>query len=344
MSRDADSSKKLPAGKLPAELLQTLLHRYAVSDPRVITGPGIGRDAAALQMENKILVAKTDPITFTTSDIGWYATHVNANDIACMGGEPKWFLVTLLLPEAATDRRLVEEIFRDLALACKKIGVSLIGGHTEITPGLDRPIVVGAMLGEAEREDLLDISYCQPGDRIVLAAGIAIEAVSIIAREKEAELLQIYDQEFVQRCQQFNRKPGISVLRAARAARRAVPLRAMHDPTEGGLATALHEVADASGCGFVVEESLIPMFPEAKLLCDHYNMDILGAIASGALLIIVEEGHRHDLLQHFHEIRLPAADIGYLTRDGAERVIQREGKRMPLPRYDQDEIVKLFGG
>ncbi len=334
--------KTYPAGKLPADDLARLLQKHRFADARVLAGPAIGMDAAAIRFDKRILLAKTDPITFASDDIGWYVLHVNANDIACMGGVPRWFLATVLLPENATDADLVERIFADIATACKQMGVSLVGGHTEITPGLDRPIVVGAMLGETSQDGLLNLADCQPEDRIILVSGIAIEATSIIAREKEAELTEIYDREFVQRCKNFIHQPGISVLRAAKEARRAAPLRAMHDPTEGGLATALHEVADACGCGLIIDEEAIPVLPEAKLLCDQYNMDLLGVIASGALLIIIEEKHKSALLKHFHEQDILAADIGYLTRNPGERFLVNEQGKRPLPRFDQDEIVKLF--
>ncbi|MDQ7065249.1 MAG: AIR synthase family protein [candidate division KSB1 bacterium] len=336
------SAKPFCAGKLPADELARLLHKYRFADARVLAGPAIGMDAAAIRFDKRILLAKTDPITFASDEIGWYVLHVNANDIACMGGVPKWFLATLLLPENTTDADRVERIFADMAAACKQMGVSLVGGHTEITPGLDRPIVVGAMLGETSQDGLLNLADCQPNDRIILASGIGIEATSIIAREKEAELADMYDDEFVKRCKNFIHQPGISVLRVAREARRAVPVRAMHDPTEGGVATALHEVADACGCGLVIDEEAIPVLPESKLLCDQYNLDVLGVISSGALLIIVDEQHKHNLLKHFHEQKILAADIGYLTRNPGERLLRKEDYTRPLPRFDQDEIVKLF--
>ena len=137
-----------PPGKLPLEDLSRLLERYAPKDPRLLVTPGIGRDAAVISFGDRYLVAKTDPITFATDQIGWYAVNINANDIAAMGGIPRWFLATLLLPGGKTGPGEVEEIFRQISAACRELGVSLCGGHTEITPTLERPIVVGQMLGE----------------------------------------------------------------------------------------------------------------------------------------------------------------------------------------------------
>ena len=331
------------AGKLPAEMLQRFLREHTVADARVIVGPGIGLDAAAIRFNDRVLIAKTDPITFASDEIGWYAVHVNANDIACLGGTPKWFLATILLPQNQTDEALVQSIFKNLHQACEDLGVTLVGGHTEITTGLDRPIISGSMLGEASEHELLDIRTCRPEDRLVLASGIAVEAVSIIARVRGGELLDIFDDEFITRCQNFIHQPGISVVRAARIARQAARVRAMHDPTEGGLATALHEIADASGCGFQVQEELIPMWPEAKVLCEHFGLDILGVISSGALLIVVPQEEAEKVVAGLQQQGIEARDLGYLTDNSRERLShQAGGEAVALPRFDRDEIARLF--
>src|SRR5574341_2554808 len=138
----------LPVGKLPAPVLARLLASHPVADPRIIVGPRVGEDAAVLDMGDRYLVAKTDPSTFAAEAIGWYAVHINANDVACAGGAPRWFLMSLLLPEGGATADLAEAIFEQVRAACREVGAELVGGHTEITAGLDRPILVGSMLGE----------------------------------------------------------------------------------------------------------------------------------------------------------------------------------------------------
>src|SRR5262245_51975607 len=133
----------LPLGKLPPALLATLLSQHATPDPRVVVGPRVGEDAAVLDMGDRYLVATTDPITFVTEDVGWYALVVNANDLAVRGAVPRWFLATCLLPEGRTTEADVATLFDQLGAACRSLDVTLVGGHTEVTPGLDRPIVVG---------------------------------------------------------------------------------------------------------------------------------------------------------------------------------------------------------
>src|SRR4030067_2234285 len=137
-----------PVGKLPAELMEHMLQRTASSDPRLLLGPGVGLDCAVIEFGDRLLVAKSDPVTFATDQIGWYAVHVNAKDIATTGADPAWFMATLLLPEQMTDRAMVESVFDQIGRACSAGGATLVGGHTEITAGLRRPIVAGPVVGE----------------------------------------------------------------------------------------------------------------------------------------------------------------------------------------------------
>ena len=180
--------QSLPIGKLRAETLQAIFDKHHTKDPRVVVGPRVGEDAAVIDMGDRYLVATSDPITFATAEIGWYALHVNANDIAVRGARPRWFLATLLLPAGATTDASVEALFADLHAACEELEVILVGGHTEITHGLDRPIVAGTMLGEVEKDKLVTTAGARVGDAVVMTKGVPLEGAAIIAREKEAEL------------------------------------------------------------------------------------------------------------------------------------------------------------
>ncbi len=330
----------LPVGKLPVEILRELLARNRVDDPRVLVQPRVGEDAAVIAFGDRCLVAKTDPITFAADRIGWYAVNINANDVACMGAEPKWFLATLLLPERRTTAELARSIFNDILSACAELGVSLCGGHTEITYGLDRPIVVGQMLGEARRDELVVNSNAQPGDAVILANGIAIEATAIMAREKAEEVRARFGDEFLRRAQAFLTEPGISVVAAARAAVQAGRVTAMHDPTEGGLATGLAELAEAAGCGIEVNLDRVHVWPECRHLCDAFGLNHLGVIASGALLLTAPAEEADKIVSALEAAGAPATVIGRLIPSG--RFALRDGERTSLPGFPADEIAKLY--
>ena len=335
---------EIPAGKLPAGLLQGLLGRYALPGPGVVVGPGIGVDAAVLDvgLPDTCLIAKTDPITLVSDDIGAYAVTINANDVACMGGTPRWFTAALILPEGGSDEALVERIFASLSGACAALGISLVGGHTEITHGIDRPIVVGHMLGTVPRDGIITSAGARPGDADMLTKGIAIEAVSVIAREKAAELEGQYPKEFLERCRRFVDEPGISVARDARVAMAAGAVHCFHDPTEGGLATGLYEIAGAAGVGMEIYEPAIAVLPEAKELLGRYGLDPLGSIASGSLVITASPGDSDMILAALAKEGIPASAIGTVKEKTHGVKLIRDGRPMDMPKFERDEITKLF--
>jgi hydrogenase maturation factor len=328
---------------LPAELRESLLTRYAAPDPRVLVGPGIGRDAAVIDMGDRCLIAKSDPVTFAVEDIGWYAVHVNANDIACCGGVPRWFLATVLLPEKSATAALAEAIYQQISEACRSLGVSLCGGHTEITHGLDRPIVVGHLLGEAPRDGYVTAGGARVGDRLILTKGIALEGTSLIAREKRGELQTVLSTNELNRAAAFLRDPGISIVREARLALEAGGVHALHDPTEGGLATGLWELAQASHVGLVIDETRIRVLPECAQICGHFHLEPLGLIASGALLISAAPAQIDAIVGRLKQHGVEAAVIGeVLPRDRGCTLRQVDGQERPLPQFSRDEITRLF--
>ncbi len=336
-------SKRFPVGKLPAEVLARLLERYRLEDERVVLGGRIGEDAAVIDMGERYLVAKTDPITFATEHMGWYAVCVNANDLATMGAAPRWFLATILLPEEGSDEALAEDIFRQIYEACRDLGISLVGGHTEITYDLDRPIVVGQMLGEVEKGRLVTTAGAQVGDHLLLTKGIAIEATALLTREKEDYLIgRGYDQAFLERAKGYLFDPGLSVVKEALLAADMVDVHAMHDPTEGGLATGLWELAQAAGVGLLVEEEKIPVLPECQRLCAEFGLDPLGAIASGALLLALPPQDSPRLQRALEKEGILCAPIGEVVHRRKGLKIRREGEVRHLPLFRRDEIAKVF--
>ena len=334
----------LPTGKLPPEMLENLFGYCQSDDPRVVVGAKVGEDAAVLDFGERFLVAKSDPVTFAGDRIGWYAVHVNANDVATRGAEPRWMLVTLLLPGPTATYDMARAIMEQMATACRDLGVTLVGGHTEVTYGLDRPIVVGHMLGEVARDRLVTTAGARVGDAVVLAGGIAIEGTALIAREfpERARSLGV-DARTLATARAYLDDPGISVVRAARTAVAAVAVHAMHDPTEGGLATGLHELAWAAGVGLEVQGDAIPVLPACARLCAAFGLEPLGLIASGALLLAVAPDDLPTLALAYDRTGIPWARIATVCpREHGVRLL-RVGAAQPLPRFDRDEITRLLG-
>jgi len=323
--------------------MEGLFRRHARPNDRLVAGPRVGEDVAVIDMGDRYMVVKTDPITFATDQIGWYVVNINANDVATSGAAPLWMLNTILLPERGTTPALVESLFEQLRGACDALGITLVGGHTEVTWGLERPIVVGVLIGEVPRERLITTANARVGDRVLLVKGIPIEGTAIIAREKAAELRQRgYSASFLERAQSYLYDPGISVVQAARLAAQHPGVHAMHDPTEGGLATGLHELAYAAGTGLRLYLERVPVLPEGRRLCEEYGLDPLGVIASGALLVAVDPSQADALEAAYAEAGIPCVQVADLVDKSEGCTMVRAGESAPLPRYDTDEIARIF--
>ena len=335
--------KKLKAGKLPLELLDDLLSGIEITDPRVVLGPKVGEDAALIDFGDRYLVTKTDPITFATDLIGWYVVQVNANDLAVMGATPKWLMVTMLLPEGITTDE-VRGIFRQLTQACRERDITLVGGHTEVTYDLNRPIAIGSMLGEVPKDEVVMTSGAQVGDSIILTKGISIEGTSILAREASEELREAgVSDEIIERAREFLFSPGISVVRDAQIATGAARVHAMHDPTEGGVAGALLEFATGAGVGLEIDAARLPVLPESRIICDALGLDPLGLIASGALLATVAPENATTVIDALRREGISAVEIGRLTeRDHGLKMLTPQGV-VDLPRFERDELAVFFG-
>jgi len=333
----------LPVGKLDMHLLTRLLQSYTSVDERVAIGPKVGEDAAVLDFGDRYLVAKTNPITFATEEIGWYLVNVCVNNMVVRGVRPRWMLNTILLPEGKTTAEMVEQIFRQIYQACSEVDVLIIGGHTEVTFGLDRPLAVGCLIGEIERERLIPTGGAQPGDTVLVTKSLAIEGTAILAREKQEMLLRKgYDLEFIQRAQGFLYDPGISVYDEALTAAESGVVHAMTDATEGGLATALHELAEAAGVGLRIEAESIPIRAETQKICAEFGIDPLGLIASGMLILTASPQKADDLCRQLAERGLACTAIGSITPSENGRLLSVEGELVELPYYASDELTRAL--
>jgi len=339
----------LPVGKLPANILAELLERIPLNDPRVLVGPGIGLDCAVIEFGETLLVFKSDPITFATEEIGWYSVHVNANDIATTGAVPRWMLTTLLLPEGLTTPEVVEQIHDQITTTCEEIDVTIIGGHTEITYGLDHPILVGTMIGEVDHDELVTPLGAQPGDRILLTKGVPIEATAILAHEFTRDLLPVLGKTEIETAKDYLKQPGISVLQDARIALRTGKVTAMHDLTEGGLYTALWELSEACQQSLWIDPSTVPVSSLSGRICQAMGIDPLGAIASGALLLNTSPKAAQRIVNTITNAGILCAEIGYvMTADEFQATrhpavwYSTPGSLQPLTRPERDEIASLF--
>ena len=329
-------------GKFPASLLERLLAKNPIQDPRVVLGPRVGEDAAALEVGDRLLVAASDPVTFATERIGWYAVQVNANDVACSGATPRWFLATLLVPEGFSEGD-AEAVFDQILQGCQAVGAVLVGGHSEVTYGIDRPIVLGTMLGEVEPDKLIRSGGAEEGDSIVLTKGIAIEGTALLAQERAEALRQAgVPLETIEKAAALLNSPGISVLNDARTACGSVRVHSLHDVTEGGLVTGLREVAQASQLGLAIEEGSVPLLPECQAVCQALELDPLGLLASGALLVTLAPGDVLALLAALQREHINGFEIGQMLAPEEGLILIGYQGEVPLPQFSRDELARYF--
>lgn len=330
----------LRKGKVPVDLLEELLRHIGAEDSSVRVGPEVGEDAAAVDLGDQYLILKTDPVTFAVDEIGWYAVHINANDVATMGARPRWFQITILLPKGST-KRLVRGIYRQVHEACTELDVAITGGHTEVTATVNQVVLVGDMHGLVSKENLVMTSGAQEGDVLILTKAAGIEGTAILARERAGELRGKFDDTLLMRAANFLRSPGISVVSEALLAAE-IGATALHDPTEGGVAMGLYEMSKACGRELEVEPATIPVEEETRVLCEFYGLNPLGLIGSGSLLVAIPGPRSAKLLAAYARMGAKATPIGRVGRRGEGIRIEGERGQYPLEPSEADEITKVL--
>ncbi|MEN8809162.1 MAG: HAD-IA family hydrolase [Desulfobacterales bacterium] len=333
--------RPLPGGKLPNDLLEEFLVQFGFDDPAVLTKPGIGEDTAAVDIrEDEVLVLKSDPITFATEGIGKYAVLVNANDIVTAGATPRWFLATLMFP-IGTSAFMIRDVMEELSTVCRSCRITLCGGHTEITDAVTRPVVTGTLAGTVARNGLIDKRNIKTGDLVLMTKAVAVEGTAIIAREFGFRLqnLGLAPAE-IETCRRF--LDNISVLPEAAVATSVNGVSAMHDVTEGGLATALEELSSAGNHRIRIDMHKIPVYSETARICGLLSLDPMGLIGSGSLLLCCRQYACDPLLREIRKAGIEVSVIGEIREPGKGIDAQHQLQPVIWPRFEADEITRLF--
>jgi len=314
---------KLPPGKIPIDILKDIVFKHLGAIRKEVTlGPTTGIDGAVLDIGGKSLIVSMDPITGAVERIGWLAVNVNANDIATFGVKPVFLFSCILLPENS-DKKTVETICRQMDTATKELGIAIVGGHCESTPGLTCPIVVCCIMGMTEKEHYVTAGGAKPGDRLILTKSAGIEGTAILASDRESELKKTLSPETLRKAKDFYSQ--ISVVKEALTAFRTGGVHAMHDPTEGGVLGGIHEMADASALGVKIFKKEIGVQIETQEICRYFGINPLQLISSGALLISASEESAHNIIKKLNQEGIQASVIGEFLEDKKQRLLVCEG-------------------
>lgn len=328
-------------GKVPIEILEKIVFKNLGAKRKdVILSSSLGEDAAIVKAGNSVLAVSSDPITGAEEWLGWLAVHVSANDVATRGVQPFWFNSIIMLPKNSTADR-IKKICSQMNRAAKQLNIAIIGGHCEITPGIEHPIVTGCAIGVAEKGKYVTCSNAKIGDKIILTKGTGIEGTAILASDRRTELLAIFEESFVKRAENFFKK--ISVVKDAIIAIKTGGVSAMHDPTEGGVAGGLHELADAAKVGFNVYSEKIMVPNETRKICKHFGVDPLQLISSGSLLITTKEDMAEKIIQNLLKSDVQASIIGEIIEPTfGRKLISKAGSKTELVRPSSDHLWKAL--
>ncbi len=323
-------------GKLPNSLLDKIIiepvNSNAPNRDEVLLKPSIGEDCSALDLGGDICIMSTDPITGAVKDIGKLAVHININDIVSGGGEPVGIMLTALLPPSITEDE-ISEIIKDLYTEANKLNVAILGGHTEITDAVTKPVINCTAIGKCKR--LISTGGSQPGDWVIMTKTAGLEGTAIFAKDKQKLLKNKISMDTIKKAEGFSEH--LSVMKEGLIGAR-YNAHAMHDVTEGGILGACWELAESAGLGIEIYEENIPIAAETAEICSVLGVDPLRLISSGSMLIVCENT---DILKALEEENIKAAVIGRITDKG--RYIIRNGDKVPLNEPDSDELYKVHG-
>jgi hydrogenase maturation factor len=321
-------------GKVPPDVLSRIVFAHlGKKDRDLILGPGIGEDGSLIRVGESVIVAATDPITGSVEDIGRLAVHINANDVATFGVKPRWFLTSIMLPSGCKESDL-ERIMAQIHEAALSLDITVAGGHTEITEGIDRPIIAGFMMGIAPEGHYVTSAGARPGDCLVMSKTAAIEGTAILATEGAAFLYKRVGAEVIEEALGLRSK--ISVVEDGVVAFGTGHVTAMHDPTEGGLLGGIHEICDASQVGFEIDLNSIPFHDSTLAICDALSVNALELISSGCMVMTCTPEGSDDVISALQDRGIMATIIGKIVPNISERrgVAGNSSKEMPRPKSD----------
>jgi len=328
----------LKTGKLDNRLLEEIVFKnIRYKRPEVITRPGVGEDCAVVDFGSYECVMSTDPITAAAGEIGRLAVHISCNDVASNGVEPLGIMLTVMLPVGTTEEQ-VEEIMKQAGQTSEELGVEIIGGHTEITPAVTKPVIVSTAIGRGAKGSSRPAENMKPGDYILMTKQAGMEGTGIIAGDYKEELAGLLTEEEFREAEEMLR--SVSVVKEGVIAGR-VGAAGMHDITEGGVLGAVWEMCDIAKTGAEVWTDRVPVAGVTKKICKRYDIDYLRLISSGSMLIIVHPDAREQMERELKNADIPVACIGRLCEREAGICMIKDGEKTVIAPPAGDEIYKV---
>lgn len=330
---------KLEIGKVPPRILEKIvlhpIQNFAIQREDVFVRPKTGEDCSAVSFGEELCVLSADPITGAEKDMGYIAVHINCNDIASSGAEPVGILLTVLLPEESTEDTL-SDIMAGAYEAAKEIGIEILGGHTEVTAVVNKPVISAAVIGRTDKKGFIATGGAKEGQDVIMTKWAGLEGTAIIAKEYEAVLSGKIKKEVLENAKSM--KGFLSVVKEGKIAK-SLGATAMHDVTEGGILGAAWEVAECSEKGILIELEKIPVKEETKAICEAAQISPYELISSGSMIITAFEGEK--IVSALAKEGIESTIIGKITKQ--QKLVLEKGQAYPLQQPKSDALygVKL---
>jgi len=318
-------------GKVPPEILKTSVYPFLGNRRKeVLVHSGLGEDCSIIDYGENVAVVSTDPITGADKNSGYIGVYISTNDIAACGAKPIGIMVTLLLP-AGSNETMLKDIMEGIHKGANSIGIEVLGGHSEITDGVVKPIISVTALGIAKKDEYVTSSGAKPGDDVIITKALGLEGTAILAADYEDILKEKLGNELVSRAKAFIDNIGV-VEEGITAAK--VGVSAMHDITEGGLLGAAYEIAEASGVGMEIFEEDLAIYPETKAICEFFQINPLGLISSGSMLICTPKGK--EVIEALKSKGIRATIVGKVTKK--DKILISKGNQSLIIPPERDEL------
>ena len=334
--------QELKVGKLDSDLLKNaVIDRISLKRPEVLVRAGVGEDCAVIDFGEYECVLSTDPITAAVGDIGRLAIHISCNDIASNGVEPVGILLAVMLPEGSTEDD-VKTIMGQAADAAAACNVEIIGGHTEVTPAVNKPVIVSTAIGRGLRGRSASAKNIKVGDAVIMTKTAGLEGTGIIAGDFKEQLKEILTDEELAEAKAL--LGNVSVVRDGTVAG-SVGTHGMHDVTEGGILGAIWEMCRIAGVGAEIHEAAVAVKDVTRKICAHYGIDYMRLISSGSMIIMAGQEKKNEIIKKLAAVGVEAAEIGVITPPESGLVLVKgsgaDESRVPIDPPGPDELYKV---
>ena len=329
-------------GKVQRKDLERLVFkRTGVKNKDVVLGPAYGEDSAVIRVKTGDIVVSSDPIVFAADKIGKIGIHIVCNDIYASGAKPKFLLDIIFLPER-DGKKVLNQITKQLNSESKKLGVTIVGGHSEYVPGLERPFLALTAFGIVKRDTSVSTRGAKTGDLLLLTKSAGLEVSGILATDLYKELVQKgISKQFLNKAKKHLDEISISkesVLVSSMA-------HSMHDPTEAGVLGGAQEMAICSGKDVELWEDKIPVAKETRAICQVVKINPLKCFSSGSLLFAIKAKDKERVLKLLRKNHIPVSVIGKVLGKSKNPCIyfhHKNGKTDKIEKAVRDEFYRIW--